>query len=265
MQLAPDIALLDNLLEQVKLASPAPEPPPLSHTQQRELDLWHDWHHGGRQPEAIQPLFESFRPLIERHARTYVNRVELPTSAIYSELNRHFVNALKSYDPAKGTQLNTWVHANLQKVSRFVKSYQNLGKIPEAQISKIREFNQAKETLQNKLGYEPDAHALSEHLGWHPRKVAQLQRELSRRDLPASSFALDPAEHLHPRELEAVQLIQYDLAPHERTVYEYTFGMNGRPVLAPGQIATKTGLHPSKVSRIRKDLQAKVQGALQVL
>jgi DNA-directed RNA polymerase specialized sigma subunit len=156
------------------------------------------------------------------------------------------------------------VQTNLQKASRFVKTYQNLGKIPEAQISKIRTFNQARDDLRTKLGFDPDTHSLAEHLGWHPRQVVQLQREL-RKDLPASSFAFDPAEQLHPRELEAVTLIQYGLSPVERSVYEHTFGMNGKSVLSPGQIASKVGIHPSKVSRIRNKLQDKVHEALQVL
>jgi DNA-binding MarR family transcriptional regulator len=59
--------------------------------------------------------------------------------------------------------------------------------------------------------------------------------------------------------------MQYGLTPQERTVYEYTFGMNGRPMLKPGQISTQAKIHPSKVSRIRNKLQTKLKETMTYL
>jgi RNA polymerase primary sigma factor len=249
----------------VKEAAPKKSREEMKETQKQELDLWHTWNNKGRKPEHLQPLYESYKPLLTREAKKFANRVELPTSTIHAEIDKHFVNAVKSFNPGRGTQLNTWVQTNLQKASRFVKTYQNFGKIPEGQISQIRRYEQAKEQLHSKTGFEPDTKALAEHLGWTPRRVTQLQRELSRRDMPASGWESDPAELISPKELEAIKLMQYELTPEERTVYEYTFGMNGKPRHQPGQIAKVTNIHPSKVSRIRNKLVEKLKEAMDLV
>lgn len=263
MSACPSIDVLDDFLSLIKSASQPKEQ--LKSTQRKELELWHNWNNNGRKPQHLKPLYDSYKPMLQREANKF-RSVEIPTSALNAELRKQFVNAVKTYDPKRGTQLNTWVQTNLQKSSRFVKTYQNLGKIPEGQISKIREYNQAKETLTNQLGYEPDTQTLADHLKWPTKRVVQLQKEM-RQDLPVSGFQHDPAEVLTPKELEAVHILQYDnrLSPEERSVYEYTFGINGKPRLQPGEIAKKTNIHPSKVSRIRGKLKSYMQEALDVL
>lgn len=235
----------------------------LKSTQRKELDMWHEWNQKGRDPNYLKPLHQSFKPVINRQVQKWSD-APVPKSAIYHEMNKQFVNAVKSYDPSKGTQLNTWITTNLRKAGRFVRNYQNLGRIPEAQISKIRPYQKAKEELEMELGYEPDTKTIADRMGESPRHIAQLEMEM-REDLATSNFQDDPASVLAPKELEALNLVQYDLIPEERTVYEYTFGMNGRPALKPGEISKKTGISPSKVSRIRKKLQSKVEEAMEVL
>lgn len=256
--------VLDNFLDTfVKEAAPKKSREEMKETQKKELELWHTWNKS-KKPEHLHPLYESYKPLLNREAQKYVNRVELPTSTIHAEIDRHFVNAVKTFNPNRGTQLNTWVQTNLQKASRFIKTYQNIGKIPEGQISQIRHFDAAKDQLYNQLGHEPDSKTLADHLGWSQRRVVQMTKE-RRKALPASGFESDPAELLTPKELEAIKLMQYDLTPEERTVYEYTFGMNGRPRYQPGQIAKATSIHPSKVSRIRNKLVDKLKEAMDLV
>ena len=237
-------------------------------TQRKEIELWHHWNDNGRKAEHLKPLYDSFKPLLQREANKF-RGVEIPKSTINAEMRKQFVNAVKSYNPthAKQAQLSSWITNNLRKSSRFIKTYQNLGRIPEGQISKIREFKLAKETLFNTLGFEPDSKAIADHLKWPQKRVAQLQKEL-REDLPVSGYAGgDPAQMLSSKEIEAVRLLQFDnrLSAEDRTVYEYTYGLNGKPRLQPGQIAKKTNLHPSKISRIRGKLKNFILEAYEVL
>lgn len=271
-----DIGLLDEFLDHevvkealAKKKQPEKKDPlQLKATRSKELELWHAWNNNGRKPTDLKPLLDSFKPVIQKEVNKWKG-VEIPKSAIHAEMRKQFVNAIKSFNPQheKKTQLMSWVTTNLNKSSRFMKTYQNIGKIPEGQIAKIREFKQAKETLANIHGYEPDTKTLADHLKWPHKKVVQLQKEL-RQDLPASGFAGgDPAESFAPKELEAVRILQYDnrLTTEERTVYEYIFGINGRAKLQPGQIAKQTGLHPSKISRIRGKIKGYIQEAVEVL
>jgi DNA-directed RNA polymerase specialized sigma subunit len=237
----------------------------LKKKQKQEIQLWHAWNDNGRKPEDLQPLYVSFKPLINKAVSSWSGRVEqVPSSAISAEMHKQFLNAVKSYNPVKA-QLNTWVTTNLRKGGRYIKNYQNLGHIPEQQIEKIDPYKKAKEELTDRLGHEPDTASIAEFMGEPVRRIQQLEKEM-RQDLSASKFEeADPATILAPKELEALTLIQYDLTPEERTVYEYTFGMNGKQMLKPGEIATKANIHASKVSRIRKKLQDKVNEAMEIL
>ena len=236
----------------------------LRRTQRKELDLWHQWNAGGRKPEDMQALHKSLKPIINKRVGVYAGKVPIPTSAIRHEMNKQFINAVRTYNPNVGTKLSTWVENNLKKSRRFINNYQNMGKIPEGQISLIPKYDRAFDELTTEFGHAPDTKSIAERMGEPFRKVQQLERE-RRADLGRSGFQSDPSEVLAPKELEALSIIQYDLTPEERTVYEYTFGMNGREMLKPGQIAKATGMHVSKVSRLRNKLKEKVNEALEVL
>lgn len=268
MFLADKIGELDDFLCLFKEGmATAVKPAELKTLQKKEMDLWHTWHEGGRKAKDLSPLYESYKPLIQKTANKFTNRAPLPVSAIHSELRKQFVSAVKSYDPKRGTQLNSWVTTHLQKVSRFIKTYQNYGKIPEGNIAKITEFHRAKTELADRLGHEPDTKALADHLKWSPKRVIQMGKEL-RKDESVSGYPNgDPAVQMTSKEIEAVQMLHYDsrLGADERAVYEYVFGVNGKPKLGPGDIAKKTNIHPSKVSRIRTKLKNYLQEAMEVL
>jgi len=251
--------LLDDFLVEaglLKRAMAKMSPEEIKAVKKKEIHLWNTWNQGGRKPEDLKPLYESLKPAIARRARQW-KRVELPTSVIDAEYAKHFVKAMETYKPGK-SGLNTWLDNHLRKANRYFQTYQNVGKMSEGDIRHITKFKTAKEELTEKFGHEPDTHALADHLGWSTRKVVRLQKSM-RKDLAASQFGVeaDPASFLHPKEIEAIKLMQYELAPEERTVYEYTYGMNGKPMLQPGQIAKKVGLSGPKISRIRQKLRDK--------
>ena len=242
----------------------ASKPKDLKGTQKKEIDLWHNWNNNGRKSDDLKPLYQSLKPVVNKAVSNWAGRVPVPTSAIQAEMHKQFVNAIKTFQPGKSA-LNTWVTNNLRKGGRFIKNYQNLGRIPENQIDKIEPYKKAKMELYDKLGHEPDTHAIAEHMGVPVRKIHQLEKE-NRQDLAASIFSEgDPAQVLAPKELEALSLIQYDLTPEQRIVYEHTFGMGGKKMLKPGEIAAQTGIHASKVSRIRKILKDKVLDAMELV
>ena len=240
----------------------------LKKTQRRESELWNHWNDNGRKKKDLEPLYISYKPVINQEVRRWT-RNEIPASAIRAEVNMHFMNAVKSFDPSKAG-LNTWVTKNFKKTQRFIATYQNIGKIPEGQLRLITPYKLAKDELATKFGHEPDVDSIAAHMGQPTRKIIQLQKELSRRDLAVSGFEAegmggDPVTNLTPRELEAFNLIKYDLTPEEKIVYEYTFGVDGKPLLRPGEIAKQAKIHPSKVSRIRKKLKDKVQEAMEYI
>jgi len=223
---------------------------------QRELELWHRWDQGGRKAEELEPLMQSLAPLIHQRSNIYAGKVNIPPPAVHAEFQIQAINAIRSFDPNRGVQLNTHVTTQMRRGQRFITTYQNIGRIAEPRIYRITEFNAAKATLGDTLQREPSAHELADHMKWSVSQVSAMESEL-RREVPSSMLQAGTEELRPSKEGELLRLLQYDLSPQEKTVYEYLLGENGKPQLPPGQIAQRMGLSPSKVSRIKADIAAK--------
>lgn len=235
-----------------------------------EVDLWHAWDKGGRKMGTdLDPLLKSFQPMIQGRVNVYKNRVEYPTSVIEHEHKMYFVQALKTWDPSKGT-LQTWVGLNLKRAGRDVDTNKNFARIPENVYKNIGSFNALKSELTEKLGHEPDDQTIHDHIleTGHERlgrlslkEIRRLNRD-QRKGLIAKGHETDPGQY-DPREEEIIHTIHYQLTPQERLVHEYSFGINGKPKLSSGDIAKTLKMDPSKVSKIRTIIRKKIQSHLE--
>ena len=222
--------------------------------------MWQDWKEGGMQPQQLRPLIKSFQPLINGEANRWAPRIrDLPPAAIRAEFTDQFVSALKTYDPNRGAALNTHIRHQLKKARRFVTTYQNPGRIPENRIYQIRKLQDAEQRLDESFGRSPTAIELADELKWSPRQVGLLQREI-RRSLPTSQFESDPSTHIPSASQQTLRLLQYDLNDEEQQVFEYLYGMGGKPKLGPGAISRTLGMSAPKVSRLKKSIAEKYKG-----
>jgi RNA polymerase primary sigma factor len=234
-----------------------------------EIQQWEKWRQGGESPDDLRPLLQSMRPLIRKQVNVFKGRVrDIPPVALEAEFNRHAMTAFRTFDPHRGTKLSTHVRNQLQKAKRYVATHQNLAYIPEHRVWRIGEFQTAQGELQERFGREPTNQEISEHLKWAPNEVDRMQREL-RRDLPASGFvsaeggSADPYAMMPSREREVLNLIEFELSPEEKLVFDYTYGRHGKPQMKPGEISRKLRFSPSKVSRLRKSISGKIDRYLQ--
>lgn len=237
--------------------------------QPKELELWKDYKSSGFDPSKLNPLIKSFQGLINSRVNLYKNRVEIPVSVIEHVHKVEFVNALQTYDPKRGAQLNTHILNRLRKGGRFIEANKNFAYIPENISKNIGAFNSFKAELTEKLGHEPDDQTLHDEAvkAKHPKlglvslkDIKRLNRE-QRKGLIQTGHESDllfPGE-LNPREMEVANLIVFQLTPQERLVHEYTLGLNGKAKLSPGAIAKKMKVDNSKVAKLRTSIWKKMQ------
>jgi DNA-directed RNA polymerase specialized sigma subunit len=232
----------------------------LRQKQTKEMELWHQWHQGGKKPDDLRPLMHSLRPFVNKQANLWANRHrDIPPGAIRAEFTNQLVQALETYNPNRGAQLNTHIQHQLKKAQRFVTTYQNPARIPENRTYRIRELQDAESRLDEQFGRPPNQLELADHLKWSPRQIDLLQREI-RKSRPTGQFSVDPATMTPSRHQEVLRLLPYDLTPDERSVFEYLYGIGGKPQLEPGQIAQRLGMSAPKVSRLKKSIATKYQG-----
>ena len=231
----------------------------LEETKQRDVELYNSWKEGGKKPEDLRPLLSNFRPLIRSRANSWARRADLPPAFVQSEFTDQFINALNTYNPNKGTALGTWVTTNLRKAQRSITKYQDPLRIQENRYYKLGQWDNAAATLEDQLDREPTTREMAEFLGWSEPEAGRMESE-KRKALISSGFeAGDPTSFVPSREAEVLRLIRFELSPEELQVHDYTRGLNGKPQLRPGEIAQALNMSPSKVTRIRNSIAAKIE------
>jgi len=225
---------------------------------QKDLDLWRTWKADPNQ-ENLEPLLQALQPLINKRVSEF-RGAPVPPAAIRGMANVAVWKAINGYNPKKGASLGTYATWHLKKVSAFVAKHQNVGRIPEHRVHKIREFKTVKADLAERLGRPPDGLQLADALGWTLAEVTRMENELVE-DLQASRN-LEPdllPEIESSRDRQVLRYIYQDLTPDERLVFEYSLGYNGKPELKAGEIAKVMGISQPKVSRLRRKIDLKLQ------
>jgi len=223
----------------------------------RELAMWKTWKENGQRPEDLRPLLKSFRPLIRMKANVYKGKVKMiPDSAIESEFQLRFVDALRSYNPEKGT-LGTYIFRYLDKAKRFIVENQNVGRIPENRVYKIKQFTSVRDDLTEELGRIPTTKEVSNQLGWSEAEVGRMESEL-RNDLLSQGFEDDPYALTPSKSEEVLRLFKYELTGNEREVYEYLTGYGKPQTSSTGIIARAMKIPDYQVSRLKNTIKKKL-------
>jgi DNA-directed RNA polymerase specialized sigma subunit len=226
-----------------------------------EMAMWQAWKDSGEDPEKLAPLMKSLTPFIKSRAKIHMGRVRMiPDKALMAQYKLSTVKALRTYDPERGTQLNTHIANHLHKVKRYVAAHQNVARIPENRVYKIQGYSVAHAELSEQHKRTPTDAELADHLDWSEAEVARMDTEL-RGDLVSQNFEVDPTTMTTERETEVMRMFVYELDGEDEKVYRHVVGL-GAPMLGTGEIAEKLGIESYRVSRIKKDLAKRLRGYL---
>ncbi len=227
--------------------------------EQDDLDQWQQWNNQGRTSDAMRPLLGRFKRLINSRANVYAGKnPNIPPEAVRAEFLNHAINAFETYDPNRGAALKTHVYNQMKKGQRLISDYGGAQRIPETRYWKVQEFKDAEKDLDNQLGRPPTAMEIADYLKAPLKQVTAMQMEV-RKEVPRSRLTNDFVSYKPPENVETLRLLQYELGPQDQQVLEHLTGLNGKPVLQPGQIAQRLGMSPSAVSRSRQRIADKLK------
>jgi DNA-directed RNA polymerase specialized sigma subunit len=233
---------------------PVPAGAPKSNRRQQDIDLWYQWHHGGRQPELLEPLVARFDPIIEAKMRQWKPPMA-HEEAFRTELRKQVIKAIHSYNPNRGTALSTHVVSRLPAALRWGNQHANTAYIPEGKTKYIGQLLAAQDELRENFGRDPTHEELAEATGI-PLHHVQKTMKAMRKDVLSSAFESDPTPQESARHMEIIEHLP-DALPSDkhREVFYYMYGLNGYPqIKSPGEIARRMKKNPSQISRIRTDI-----------
>lgn len=235
--------------------------------QQQELELWERWKNTGDN-SALNSLVTSYQPVVNKTLSKYQTVATIPRSALEAQSKKLLIDGFKTYDPNKGTALNTHI-INYQKgLYRYVTQNKDFVRMPEHRARKVGLFINVNEQLKDKLDREPTSLELAEELSWDINEVERMSKEIVK-DLIQNQGGEDG--HLiafksfddFGRQKEILEMLYYDLDPEEKLVYEYIYGVGGKPQLeTTGEIASMMGVSESKIRVLKSKISEKFKNAL---
>lgn len=221
------------------------------------MDSWTEWKRTGDE-KHLSELYTKYDGMIQSSVNKYMNP-NIPRPALEGEAKNQAYIAFDTYDPNRGTQLSTHVGTRLHKLYSYVSKYQNVGKIPEGEISNINTYKKAKEDLRLSVGREPSTIELADHLSWDIKRVGRMEASLR-----GDYVGLENISALESNpQFQRMMFTYYEMTPEEQIVFDYTLGSHGKPKMSPGQIAVQMNISNSKVSAIRSKI-AKRMGEYQI-
>lgn len=227
-----------------------------------DIVLWKKWKYGGKQKDDLRNVMGNLKGVVRSQANYWAKRADMPPAAVHQEFYKQAVDALDSYNPNKGSKVSTWVTNRMKKAQRFVSTYQDPSRIGERRYYMIGQYENSKSNLTDQLNREPTSTEIADYMQKPLKDIVTLEKE-KRKDLYTSSFGesgWDPTTHEPSQIAQVLRYIPHELnRVDELPVFEYTYGHNGKPKLQPSQIAKKLGFSPSKVTNIRKRIEAKIE------
>lgn len=220
----------------------------------RDLELWRTWKRTQSTPD-LEALMRQVMPLI----RTEVNRYTGVVSSIVleAEAKRLAKHAFDTYAPTAGTQLNTHVVNQLQKLKRLVYDRQSTVRVPEHQRLTYNRYRRAMNDLEDRLGAPPTIDHVADHLGLPVPKLQRLVATVEKRELLESGEG--PSFGAPHDEREKLELAYHDLTPQQKDIFDYRTGLHGKPELANPEICKRMGIPQwqlsSELVKIRQVLE----------
>ncbi len=173
------------------------------------------------------------------------------------------LEAIKTYDPNKGAALATHVTNRLKKLSRKVYTHQDAVRLPEYKKLKVQSLHKANKQLMDVHGREPTNQELSDHLGWSPNMLSNVQQSqhaelIQSEDVGAGLFERQSVWGSDTDD-GMIDMIYYDLSPTDKLIFEHSTGYSGKPILSNAELRRKTGLTQGQLSYRKRQLVDKLK------
>lgn len=225
---------------------------------EEELKLWQEYDRT-KSPIILEQLMIKLKPLIRSEASKY-RQTGMPIGLLESKAEELAYDAIKSYKPDRGVQLNTHIINHIQRLNRYAIEKQNIIRSQESKVFQYRKFESAKSELEANLGREATELELRSKLG-----VGFKFNEI--KDFKPTK------EHLYAKSVEeggkapirsdlttdqiTLRLIRQGLTDKEKQVFDYAYGMDGKPILKKQEIARRLGISKPMVSKYIKKIDTK--------
>lgn len=223
------------------------------------IEQWHSWNNGGRPKTGLSPMLVSMKPHIDREVNRW-SASGLPPVVLEAEARRLAIQAIHTYNPKSGSQIQTHVSNHLKGLDRFVNTYREDVRLPVEKVHLANKVYKAKVDLELELGREATIEEIQKRTGVGKHTIGGLKRFQSAlySNNEVTGINQPVREDITHQQIVA-DFLYHDLSPKQKLVFQYSTGHGGKPVLAPGEIARKLNVSPARVSILKSEIADKAR------
>jgi len=213
-------------------------------------------------PDNLATVMTELDPMINSEIHRYPG----PKPLLRSRARKLALDAVRSYDPAAGAQLRSWVVTQMQPLSRYSNKLKPI-KLPEVAVRQAAEIHRLDRELASEWGHNPTDEELADEAGISVRRIQKLRTMvrpvLSEGSMQVTgdedSMGLSPGVDA-PRSLSGTEDAVYEsLTPRDKQIFDMKTGKHGKQLLSNQEIARRLGVTPALISQRTQAIAMSVQ------
>ncbi len=208
---------------------------------------WDNWNKS-QNPENLIKAVKQFDGLVDSSiaSQTSVNRSLLKSKAKFL-----VADAIKTYDPSKGTKLSTHVYNYLRPIQRTAKDMTEVSPLSRYYSDEAAQFVKFNQSFLEEYGREPDDTEIMDGLGINEKRLSKLNK-LVKYEIPEGQLLGEISQDSEDKDSDKLNLwteyVYNDLNSIDKKILNYKLGKNGHPTLSNEEIAAKLNLNPVDIS-----------------
>lgn len=213
------------------------------------IDLsWKAWNMSGADDDFCRVLDDA-KPIIDNAVMTYAPN---SSPAVRSKAKILAAQAIKMYDPSKGTKLQTFLHVQLQPLQREAASYTTVH-APERVRFDLSRLKQMQRRFFDENGRDPNIDELTDFTGLSRKRIAHI-RKFDRGVVGEGMFEESGEGGAGmPQVQQAASMWEdfvYDeLGPQDKLIYDLKTGRGGEQPLGVSDIARRLKVSAGAISQ----------------
>lgn len=195
---------------------------------------------------VIKPLLNALKSTMEQGIKAFAGG-----DPVYkTQAKLLALNAVKTYDPTKGSSLNTHVYNHLKRLTRISAERDNLTHVPENISLERKQLEKNINILTDDLGREPTVEEISSYTGLSDKKITKL-RSFGNYSTDSATSGVDGDSMVAaPQHAENLyrKYIYNELTPTDKKIYEWCTGYGGAQIKSRAAIAKDLNISQAAVS-----------------
>ncbi len=212
-------------------------------------------------PDGNAAMLKTLQPTIDKAISAHVGQ---SSPLLQSRARRMALEAVRSYDPTRGSRLGTHLFGHLQGLKRVARQQSTILSVPERVSLDRYRLEESRKSLEAEMGREPTDIELADHTGFSTKRISHVRSynpAVSQGTMEAAGEGAFTGGVTHgggSNQDMWLKMVYEDLDPFDQKVMEHSLGLHGNEVLANHKIASKLNRSPGFISQRKKYIQQRL-------